>query len=133
MVGVVCGIMDVDKIEFEKGCDCMKKLIVVVLTWIFAITMYGCGNDSIKSINTIRGNIRTYSEMSDGTWQSEGRTYKYKLEINGRMNNAVKDSTFVYLSNVENIRFDQAWKAAGLSSYSGAYFDVKDAVLVEVK
>ena len=41
--------------------------------------------------------------MSDGTWQLNGISYKYRLEIIGRMPNAVKDSTYVYLSNIENI------------------------------
>lgn len=49
------------------------------------------------------------------------------------MNNAAKDSTFIYLSNIEDISFDQAWKAAGLSSNMDDYFDEKDAVLVAIK
>ena len=49
------------------------------------------------------------------------------------MGGAVKDSTFVYLSNIEEITFDQAWKAAGLSSNMDDYFDPKDAVLVAMK
>ena len=49
------------------------------------------------------------------------------------MGGAVKDSTFVYLSNIEDISFDQAWKAAGLSSNMDDYFDRKDAVLVAMK
>lgn len=55
-------------------------------------------------------------EMSDGIWKTNAYTYQYRLEITGRMANAEKDSTFIFLSNVENITFDQAWKAAGLSS-----------------
>lgn len=46
---------------------------------------------------------------------------------------AEKDSTFVYLSNIENISFEQAWKAAGLSSSLSDYFDVVVAVLVEME
>ena len=111
----------------------MKKLIVIVLTLVLINGLSGCGKQSIKPINTIEGNLKTYFEMSDGTWQWEEHTYKYRLEISGRTHNAVKDSTFVYLSNIENITFDQAWKAAGLSSYSGDYFDVEDALLVEMK
>ena len=56
-----------------------------------------------------------YYEMTDGTWKTDDHTYKYRLEITGRMGGgAVKDSTFVYLSNIEEISFDQAWKASGL-------------------
>lgn len=129
----MCGIMNIEKLKLTKGCDCMKRLLILALTLLFVSGLIGCGNDSRKPINTIEGNVRTYCKMSDGTWQWEDYTYKYRLEISGRTHNAVKDSTFVYLSNVENITFDQAWKAAGLSSYTGDYFDVGDAVLVEMK
>ncbi|MCI5620592.1 MAG: M56 family metallopeptidase [Lachnospiraceae bacterium] len=75
-----------------------------------------------------------YYEMSDGTWKTDEYTYQYRLEITGRMGGgAVKDSTFVYLSNIENISFDQAWKAAGFSSNMNDYFDEKDAKLVAIK
>ncbi len=74
-----------------------------------------------------------YYEMSDGTWQTDDHTYQYRLEITGRMGRAAKDSTFVYLSNLPEITFDQAWKAAGLSSNMNDYFDPADAVLVEMK
>ena len=74
--------------------------------------------------------IVKYYEMSDGTWQADGHSYKYRLEITGRMNNAVKDSTFVYLSNIEEISFEHAWKSAGLSSNSDDYFDPEEAVMV---
>ena len=83
-------------------------------------------------MNTVEGNFRTYQEMKDGTWKCGGYTYRYRLEITGRMPNAAKDSTFVYLSNLEEISFDQAWKAAGLSSDSNDYFSPEDAVLVEM-
>lgn len=74
-----------------------------------------------------------YYEMSDGTWQTDDHTYKYRLEISGRMNNAAKDSTFVYLSNLYNITFEQAYMAAGLSSNMDDYFDPEEAVLVAMK
>ena len=69
--------------------------------------------------------------MSDGTWQCDGRSYQYRLEISGRTPQADVDSTFVYLSNLEEIPFEQAWKAAGFSSGSDDYFSPEDAVLVE--
>ena len=49
------------------------------------------------------------------------------------MNNAAKDSTFVFLSNIEEITFDQAWKASGLSSNMDDYFDIEDAKFVAMK
>ena len=58
--------------------------------------------------------------------------YKYRLEITGRLNNAVNDITYVVLSNLENITFEQMWKASGLSSNLDDYFDPADAVIVGV-
>lgn len=72
-------------------------------------------------------------EMSDGTWKTDEQTYQYRLEITGRINNAAKDSTFVFLSNIKEITFDQAWKASGFSSNMDDYFDVKDAKFVAMK
>ena len=77
--------------------------------------------------------IVRYYEMSDGTWKTDDHTYKYRFEITGRMNNAAKDSTFVYLSNVENISFERAYMAAGLSSNMDDYFAPEDAMLVAMK
>ena len=81
---------------------------------------------------TIGGNMNTYTQMDDGTWMCNGYTYKYRLEINGRMPNAAKDTRFVYLSNIEEISFEQAYKAAGVSSDSEDYFSPEEAVLVEM-
>ena len=75
--------------------------------------------------------LKTYYELSDGTYMAEGIGYRYKLEITGRMHGAAKDSTFVYLSNLETITFEQAWRAAGLSSNSEDYFAPEEAILVE--
>ena len=58
--------------------------------------------------------------------------YKYRLEITGRMPNAAVDSSFVYLSNIEEIAFDQEYRAAGVSSDSDDYFSPEEAVLVEM-
>lgn len=66
-------------------------------------------------------------------WCADGYTYKYRLEITGRMNNAAKDSTYIVLSNKENITFEQTWKASGLSSLSTDYFKPEEAVIVGYK
>jgi hypothetical protein len=71
-----------------------------------------------------------YYELSDGTWKTDDHEYKYRLEITGRMGGAAKDSTFVYLSNVEDISFQRAYMAAGLSSNMDDYFEPEEAVLV---
>lgn len=72
-------------------------------------------------------------EMSDGTWKTENHTYKYRLEKTGRVHNAASDTTFVFLSNIENITFEQMWKAAGLSSNRNDYFDADVARFVGMK
>ena len=78
--------------------------------------------------------IRTsYYELSDGTWKTDDCTYKYRLELTGRLNNAEKESTYIVLSNIEDITFEQAWKASGLSSIVDDYFNEKNAVIVGVK
>ena len=74
-----------------------------------------------------------YYEMSDETWKTDDYTYQYRLEITGRMNNSTKDSTFVFLSNIKDITFEQAWKASGFSSNMDDYFDEEDAKFVAMK
>ena len=108
----------------------MKKPLVLFSVLLILLTA-GCREEaSVK--NTVEGNFRTYYEMSDGGWKCGGHSYRYRLEISGRMPNAAVDSTFVYLSNLEDISFEQAWKAAGLSSDSNDYFSPEEAVLVEM-
>lgn len=105
----------------------MKKtyLLLIVAALVFA----ACTKDaSVKK--TYEGNYHTYYEMSDGRWKCGEHIYKYRLEIKGRLSGAAKDTTFVYLSNMKEISFDQAWKAGGLSSDSNDYFDPEDAILV---
>ena len=109
----------------------MKKLMGFILVLVFILCLVGCGNQTPKRVRTIQSNTKTYYELSDGTWECDGYVYKYKLEVKGRMDNAAKDSTFVYLSNVENITFDQAWKSSGLSSHTDDYFSIEEAVLVD--
>lgn len=73
---------------------------------------------------------KLHYENLDGEWVSEGYTYKYRLEITGRMNHAAKNTTFIVLSNTEDITFDQTWKASGLSSNMADYFDPTVSVIV---
>lgn len=84
--------------------------------------------DIVKTITT---NLKTYYQLRDGRWKVDGRIYQYRHELVGRMSTNEVDSTFVYLSNLETISFDQAWRAAGLSSNSADYFKPEEAVLVD--
>lgn len=109
----------------------MKRIGLMLLCILLVITFWGCSKKAAVK-NTIEGNMKTYYEMTDGSWMCDDHLYKYRLEINGRMPNAAVDSTFVYLSNIEEIAFDQAYKAAGISSNSDDYFLPEEAVLVEM-
>jgi uncharacterized lipoprotein YehR (DUF1307 family) len=119
--------------RLTKEAHSMKKVIALALALVCIFSLISCGNQSAEPINTIEGNMKTYYEMSDGAWQVDGHTYKYRLELKGTMPNAAASTTFVYLSNIESITYEQAWKASGLSSNTEDYFSVEEAVLVERK
>jgi hypothetical protein len=109
----------------------MKRIAWMLLCILLAAAVSGCAKKAAVK-NTVEGNMRTYCEMTDGTWMCEDRLYKYRLEISGRMPNAAVDTSFVYLCNIEEITFDQAYRAAGISSSSDDYFPPDTAVLVEM-
>ena len=67
---------------------------------------------------------------SEDVWVADRYLYRYRLEITGRMHNAAKNTTYIILSNTEDITFDMAWKAAGYSSNSEDYFDPQVAMIV---
>jgi len=110
----------------------MKRIGWILLCILLAVTVSGYAKKAAVR-NTVEGNMKTYHEMTDGTWMCDDRVYKHRLEIKGRMPNAAVDSSFVYLSNLEEITFDQAYRAAGISSNSDDYFAPEKAVLVEMK
>ena len=110
----------------------MKRVIILLTCLILIFNITGCKEEVVVK-NTIEGNRKTYSEMSDGSWTCGNYTYKNCLEISGRIPNAVVDTTFVYLSNLEEITFEQVWKDYGFSSNMNDYFSLEDAVLVDVR
>ena len=110
----------------------MKKIAAALLLLCVLIAPAGCSRKEPTVTETIEA-YQTYDKMSDGTWKCNGVSYKYRLELTGRLGNADKDSTFVYLSNLRKISFEQAAKASGLSSNSADYFSPEDAILVELK
>lgn len=124
----------------------MEKIIRMILITLMFLSLVGCSQKepSVVNIYEITDSEQAfeddelvtlveYYEMSDGTWRTDTHTYKYRLEITGRMHGAFKDTTFVFLSNLENITFEQAWKAGGLSSNMDDYFKEKDAIFVAFK
>ncbi|MCM1184260.1 MAG: immunogenic protein [Roseburia sp.] len=123
-----------------------KKLYSSIFLWCFAVmTLCACGKEpSVVQTYEVTDSdtafeddelvtVVRYYEMNDGTWKTDDYTYQYRLEITGRMGGAEKDSTFVFLSNREDITFEQAWKAAGFSSLMSDYFDEEDAKFVALK
>lgn len=112
----------------------MHRLIGVIVLMIFVLT--SCENTKIVKIyrqSQQDGILVTYYFMDNGTWAANNVTYKYRIEITGAMPNAKMESTFVYLSNSEDLTFEQAWKASGLSSFAEDYFSAGEAILVEMR
>lgn len=110
----------------------MKRVIILLTSLILIFNITGC-KEEVTVKKTIEGSRKTYSEMTDGSWNCGNYTYKNCLEISGRIPNAAVDTTFVYLSNLKEITFEQAWDASGLSSNMNDYFTLEDAVLVDVR
>lgn len=105
------------------------NIIFISLSLIACLLMTACGKVTV--VDNIKTEITEYQEMSDGSWQCNGYAYKYRLEIRGRSNNAKYDTTFIYLSNLEEISFERAVMAAGLSSNTEDYFKPEEAVPVD--
>ena len=95
------------------------------------VTVYADLQGNAEITDTIEFRDKVYNNSYE--WMCDDVVYKYRLEISGRMPNAAKDSTFVYLSNIEEISFEQAYMSAGISSSTEDYFSPEDAVLVEMK
>lgn len=109
----------------------MKRFVLLLLCILLAIPFSGCARKAAVK-DTIEGNMKKCYEMTNGTWMCDDYLCQYRLEITGRMPNAAVDSSFVYLSNIEEITFDQAYRAAGVSSHSEDYYSPEEAVLVEM-
>lgn len=109
-----------------------KKLFAILAVCLLFI---GCGeNEIIKTYDQSDDNgvMKTYYEMKDGTWKCDDIIYQYRLELNGRMPNAEKDSCFVVLTDDKSLSFETVSK----SLYSSLLKDVdamKGSVIVEMK
>lgn len=85
----------------------MKKMLIII--GILAVLLVGCEKTDIaqtykKSEND--GIYYTYYKMKDGTWKCDDKTYQYRLELTGRLPNAVTDSCYVVLTDNENLTFE---------------------------
>lgn len=108
---------------------CSQKEVSVVKT--YDVTDSALTEEHLENNELVT--MVKYYEMSNGTWKTDNYTYQYRIEVTGKINNASKDSTFVFLSNIKDITFEQAWKASGLSSNINDYFKEEDAKLVAIK
>ena len=109
----------------------MKRFIIYVLSLMLLLNVAGCAKKEENKAE--ESSLKNYSELSNGTYSCDEHIYKYRFEISGRMPNAAKNSTFVYISNLSEISFEQAWRASGLSSSLDDYFSEEDAILVDIK
>lgn len=76
--------------------------------------------------------MRDYYELDDGRWACGDYTYTYRLVLIGsiKSNAASTSITYIVLSNTQDITFEQAHKASGLSNNIDDYFDPETAVIV---
>lgn len=76
---------------------------------------------------------RLHDKTKDGMWTCDGYTYKFRLQITGKMNPEATNTTYIVLSNTKEISLVQTWKASGFSSNTEDYFEPSDAVIVRYK
>lgn len=76
--------------------------------------------------------MQDYYELDDGRWACGDYTYTYRLVLTGsiKSNAASTSITYIVLSNTQDITFEQAHKASGMSSNIDDYFDPETAVIV---
>lgn len=111
----------------------MRKILVALVFCVLLFT--GCGKSDIaKTYNQSEkdGILMTYYEMNDGTWQCDDNIYQFRLELAGRMPNAKSGSSYVVLTDNENLTFEDVAK----SLYSSSLEDSKimdGSIIVEMK
>jgi hypothetical protein len=82
-------------------------------------------------VEAFPGGYRTYYRLRDGRWKADGKIYQYRHKLVGTLPNATQESTFVYLSNLETISFEQAWRGSGFYPNIEDCFTLEEAVLVD--
>ncbi len=78
------------------------------------------------------GIVYTYYELNDKTWKCEDKIYQYRLELEGSLHNARKDSYYVVLTDNDKLSFEDVSKSL-LSSFFDDSQVMKDSVIVEIK
>ncbi len=95
------------------------------------VLLAGCSaSNVVKTYDSEEDGVMvTYQELKDGTWKCENTVYPYRLELTGRQRLAVQDSTFVVLSQREDVTFEEVSQALVSSVAS---LDPVDYILVEM-
>lgn len=99
--------------QFSSSTKEIKKIMLVVCLVMLAFHT-GCGDNAVVSRHEASDTndiMEDYYEMKDGTWEADGVTYKYRLELRGTMPNAAGESCFVVLTNDKDISFDEVAKS----------------------
>ena len=78
-----------DKLEFDEECDCMKKLIALLLATVLLLSLVACGG---KTIGEVRGAENEYITIDD---------VKYVLDADNDFSQADKGT---YLGKVSNAK-----------------------------
>lgn len=90
----------------------MKKMLIPI--GLLAALLTGCEKmDIVKTYEKSEdaGITVTYYEIDNGTWQCDGVTYPFRLELSGRMHNAESDSYYTVLTDNKNLTFEDVKKA----------------------
>lgn len=109
-----------------------KKMIIIILCSIFLV---GCKKSDIAKTymeSEQDGILSTYYEMNDGTWKCDNKIYKYRLELTGRMSNAIRDTYFAVLTDNDKFTFEIVAKSICSSSTEDIQM-MKDSAIVEMK
>ena len=111
----------------------MKKLIAMI--GLLTVLLAGCGKNDIAKVyekSESDGIVATYYEMNDGTWQCDDNIYQFRLELAGRMPNAKSGSSYVVLTDNENLTFEDVAKSLYSSSLEVSKI-MDGSMIVEMK
>lgn len=87
---------------------------------------------SAQPMTILLGDLGNPIPHEDGSWEENGLSYSSNIELTGSIPGTEGNATFTVLTNRDDITFEDAWKASGLSSDTTEFFDPKDAVIVKM-
>ena len=88
-------------------------------------------NDFLPTIvEAYNQETQSYYKMSDGSWRTEVRSYKYKLDINGQLEGTSKDTYFTVLSNRKDVSLEEIKKASKDTDLKVPYYLDDETIIV---